>query len=64
MAVFTSDEGTSFPCLGFYIWCRVGAHDELMRYVYIPHPLKTILRLLDKLARGLNAIMRPLVIRV
>ena len=43
-----------FPCLGCCVWCRVGAHDELMWYEYIPHPLKTIPRLLGRLARGLS----------
>ena len=43
-----------FPCLGCCVWCRVETHDELMWYGYIPHPLKTIPRLLGELARGLN----------
>ena len=43
-----------FPCLGCCVWCRVGTHDEPIRYGYIPHPRKTIPRLLGKLARGLN----------
>ena len=43
-----------FPCIGCCVWCRVGTHDVLIRYGYIPHPRKTIPRMLDKLARGLN----------
>ena len=42
--------------LGFCVWCRIGALDKLMWYGNIPHPLKTIPRVLDKLARGWNGV--------
>jgi hypothetical protein len=44
-------------CLGCCVWWRVGAHDKLMWYLYIPHPRKTIPRLLGELARGWNGVI-------